>query len=236
MAAPLTVAFDLDGTLVDSATDLIGALNVVLGEAGLAPIALDYARNLVGGGARLMIERGLTFHGRPLIAADIDRMFARFLEHYEAHLADTSTPFPGAAEMLGTLAAQGARLVVVTNKYERYAVKLLELVDLARHFSVIAGPETFGLRKPDPGHLLGAVQRAGGDAAQAVMVGDSFTDVATARAAEIPVIAVSFGYTDIAPHELGADAVVDALGEIPGTIARIRGRPEPRPPAKLAAG
>jgi phosphoglycolate phosphatase len=159
-------------------------------------------------------------------------MLDRFLEHYEAHLADASLPFPGAAEALDALAADGARLVVVTNKYERYATKLLELVALARHFSVVAGPDTFGVRKPDPGHLLHAIRRAGGDSEHAVMIGDSFTDVATARAAQVPVIAVSFGYTDIAPRELGADAVVDALGEIPNAIARIRGRPA----ARLAAG
>jgi phosphoglycolate phosphatase len=232
MAAPLTVAFDLDGTLVDSAPDLLAALNIVLGEAGLAPIAAGYARNLVGGGARLMIERGLTFHGRPVIDADVDRMLARFLEYYEAHLADASVPFPGAAAALNTLTGQGARLVVVTNKYERYAIRLLELVGLAQHFSVIAGPDTFGSRKPDPAHLLDSVRRAGGDAAHAVMIGDSFTDVATARAARIPVIAVSFGYTDIAPRELGADAVVDCLGDVPGAIARVCDRSAPR----LAAG
>jgi phosphoglycolate phosphatase len=228
----LTVAFDLDGTLVDSAPDLLAALNVVLGEAGLAPIASEYARNLVGGGARLMIERGLTFHGRAVVAADVERMLARFLEHYEKHLADTSAPFPGAAAVLETLAAGGARLVVVTNKYERYALKLLQLVDLARYFSVIAGPDTFGVRKPDAGHLLHAVRRAGGDAADAIMIGDSFTDIATARAAQVPVIAVSFGYTDIAPRELGADVLVDSLDEIPDAIARIRNPAA----ARLAAG
>lgn len=210
-----TIAFDLDGTLVDTAPDLLAALNFVLGEEGLEPIEEAQVRNLVGAGARVMIERGLAFHRVPSIASDVDRMFEDFLRFYEKHIADHSRPFPGCAETLDALAAQGARLIVVTNKIERYAVQLLETLALARYFSVIAGPDTFGVRKPDPGHLLRAVERAGGDAAHTVMVGDSITDVNTARAARVPAIAVSFGYRTEKIEELGADYVVDRLDEIP---------------------
>jgi phosphoglycolate phosphatase len=222
-----TIAFDLDGTLVDTAPDLLGALNFVLGEIGLAPLGDHQVRSLVGGGARLMIERGLIFHGVEPQPDKVDRMLADFLLFYERHIADKSRPFPGAAEMLDVFAAQDARLIVVTNKFERYSVQLLNVLGLADRFSVIAGPDTFGLRKPDPGHLLRAVERAEGDAAHTIMVGDSTTDVATARSAKVPVIAVSFGYRDRSAEALGADHVVDRLEEIPAIASRLLVRPSP---------
>jgi phosphoglycolate phosphatase len=221
MASRPTIAFDLDGTLVDSAPDLLSALNVVLHEAGLDPISDNDARGLYGGGARLLIERGLEFHGVHRGVAEIDAMFERFLVYYEDHIADGSTPFPGAIEMLDTLAAKDARLIVVTNKFERFSIKLLKLLGLADRFQVIAGPDTFGVRKPDPGHLLRAVERAGGDPAATVMVGDSITDVSTARAANVPVIAVTFGYRDRSIEALGADEVVERLEQIPAAAARL---------------
>jgi phosphoglycolate phosphatase len=216
-----TIAFDLDGTLVDTAPDLLGALNFVLGEIGLSPLGEDQVRSLVGGGARVMIERGLTVHGIDPQPAEVDRMLADFLRFYERHIADQSRPFPGAAETLDRLAAEGARLIVVTNKIERYSVQLLNVLGLAKRFSVIAGPDTFGVRKPDPGHLLRAVERAGGDPDLTVMIGDSITDVATARAAKVPVIAVTFGYREGSAEALGADHLVDRLDEIPAASDRL---------------
>jgi phosphoglycolate phosphatase len=218
-----TVAFDLDGTLVDSAPDLLAALNTVLSEAGLATLSADDARGLYGGGARVLIERGLAFQGVRPEATVVEQMFARFLEFYEEHIADYSKPFPGAAEMLEQLTAGDAHLVVVTNKYERFAVKLLASLDLASRFAVIAGPDTFGVRKPDPGHLLGAVARAGGNPVRTIMVGDSMTDIATARAAKVPVIAVSYGYRDVEAAALGADRLVDRLDELPAAVAELLG-------------
>jgi phosphoglycolate phosphatase len=221
MAPRPTFAFDLDGTLVDTAPDLLAALNVVLREAGLAPLADEHVRSLVGGGARVMIERGLAHHGMRVAESEIDRMQARFLEHYQDHIADSSQPFPGAAEMLDEVAAQNARLIVVTNKYERYSVQLLKTLGLAPRFAVVAGPDTYGVRKPDPAHLLRAVEQAGGDPTATIMVGDSITDVSTARAAKVPVIAVSFGYRDSSVEALGADAIVHHLSEVPQAAARL---------------
>ena len=218
-----TIAFDLDGTLVDSAPDLLETLNFVLRESELGPITAADARGMFGGGARVLIERGFSFHGLRLPATDVNRMQARFLEYYEDHLADRSLPFPGAAEALDALAAQGARLVVVTNKFERLSAKLLAVLGLAERFAVVAGPDTFGVRKPDPAHLLRAVERAGGDAAATVMVGDSIVDVATARAAKVPVIAVSFGYRDIEADALGADILIDRLEQVPAAVAELLG-------------
>jgi phosphoglycolate phosphatase len=221
-----TIAFDLDGTLVDSAPDLLDTLNLVLRESGFAPLAAADARGMFGGGARVMIERGLSFHGVRPSESDMNRLQARFLEHYEDHLADRSLPFPGATEVLDALAARNAYLVVVTNKFERFARKLLASLGLADRFSVIAGPDTFGVRKPDPAHLLRAVERAGGDPTASIMVGDSVVDVATARAARVPVIAVSFGYRSVEADALGADILVDRLDQVPGAVETLLGRRE----------
>jgi len=218
-----TIAFDLDGTLVDSAPDLLETLNFVLRESELGPITAADARGMFGGGARVLIERGLSFHGVRLPETDVNRMLARFLAYYEDHLADRSLPFPGAAETLDALAGQGARLVVVTNKFERLSAKLLAALGLSEPFAVVAGPDTFGVRKPDPAHLLRAVERAGGDAAATIMVGDSVVDVATARAAKVPVIAVSFGYHSIEAGELGADILIDRLEQVPAAAAELLG-------------
>jgi phosphoglycolate phosphatase len=148
-------------------------------------------------------------------------MQTRFLAHYEDHLADKSVAYPGAADALETLAAQKAHLVVVTNKFERFSVKLLAAVGLAKYFAVIAGPDTFNLRKPDPGHLLRAVEKAGGAASTTVMVGDSAIDVATARAAKIPVVAVSYGYRSVGAEELGADRLVHRMSEVPAAVRAL---------------
>lgn len=224
MSARPTIACDLDGTLVDTAPDLVDTLNFVLEEAGLDPIPYDEARNLVGGGARALIERGLAFEREKLPAREVDRLLARFLVHYEAHLADRSRAFPEVAATLGALAAKGALLVVCTNKLERFSMKLLQALGLAERFAVIAGADTFEVRKPDPGHLLGAVARAGGRSAAAVMVGDSETDVLTARRAKVPVVAVSWGYSRIPAGELGADRLIERMNDLPSAVEELLDR------------
>lgn len=228
MATSPLIAFDLDGTLVDTAPDLIGALNLALGEAGYKPVPFAETRNLVGGGARVMIERGVAIEGARVTSDELDRLLARFMIHYEENLAEQSRPFPGATEMLNRLAASGALLVVCTNKYEGFSVKLLQALGLADRFAFIAGSDTFPMRKPDAGHLLGAVSRAGGHSSKVIMVGDSKTDVATARAANVPVIAVSFGYSDVPAKELGADRLVDRLIDVPGVAAELLNGNAPR--------
>jgi phosphoglycolate phosphatase len=216
-----TIAFDLDGTLVDTAPDLVDTLNLVLEEAGLDTVPYDEARNLVGGGARALIERGLAFEREKLPAREVDGLLARFLVHYEAHLADRSSPFPGVEAVLDTLAAKGALLVVCTNKLERFSVKLLQALGLAERFALIAGADTFEVRKPDPGHLLGTIARAGGRSTAAVMVGDSETDVLTARRAKVPVAAVSWGYSRIPAAELGADRLIERMNDLPAAVEEL---------------
>ena len=213
-----TVVFDLDGTLVDSAPDLVATLNIVFARIGLPPVAYDAARNMVGGGARAMIVRGLKAEGRTLDVAEVDRLVSDFIDHYSVHIADRSRPFPGLEATLDALAARGCRFAVCTNKLEWLAVRLLDALALSERFAAICGGDTFGLQKPDPELLRRTIARAGGDADWAVMVGDSITDIATARGAGVPVVAVDYGYSQTPVTELGADRVVSALSALPNAV------------------
>ncbi len=213
-----TVVFDLDGTLVDSAPDLVAALNVIFGREGLPPVAYNAARKLVGGGARAMIERGLAAEGRKLAAAEVERLVRDFIEEYAAHIADRSRPFPGLEAALEALAAGGCRFAVCTNKLEWLAVRLLGALGLSERFVAICGGDTFGLQKPHPELLRRTIARAGGHCDHAVMVGDSITDIATARAAGVPVVAVDYGYTETPVAEFAPDRVVSRLPDLPDVV------------------
>jgi phosphoglycolate phosphatase len=224
MVAP-TVVFDLDGTLVDSAPDLIATLNIILARTALPPVAYDAARNMVGGGARALIVRGLEAEGRILDVVEIDRMVSDFIDYYAAHIADQSRPFPGLEAALDALTARGCRLAVCTNKLERLAVRLLDALALSERFVAICGGDTFGLQKPDPEMLRRTIARAGGDVRWTVMVGDSVSDIASAHAAGVPVVAVDYGYTATPVTELGADRVISVLSALPDAIFELlRGR------------
>ncbi len=213
---PLTLVFDLDGTLAETAPDLIDALNHVLAADGIAPVPVEAARGLVGAGARALIERGYARAGQALPKPRLDALFGEFLAFYDAHIADKSTLFPGVADCLDRCRAEGWRLAVCTNKLEHSSNLLLEKLGVLDRFAFVCGQDTFGVAKPDPKPLVETVARAGGVIARAVMIGDSVTDIRTARAAGLPVVAVDFGYTDIPVTELGPDRVIshfDALDE-----------------------
>jgi phosphoglycolate phosphatase len=216
--AALTVVFDLDGTLVDTAPDLIETLNVVFGRNGLPPVDYVAARNMIGGGALKMIERALKLEGLPLSARNVDRMFAEFIDYYAGHIADKSQPFPGLDTALDRLAERGCRFAVCTNKLEGLSRLLLDALGLTRRFSAICGQDTFGIQKPDPEFLRRTVRAAGGDIQQAVMVGDSGTDIATARAAAVPVVAVDFGYSETPIGKLGADRLISHFDDLPAAV------------------
>jgi phosphoglycolate phosphatase len=218
---PLTIVFDLDGTLVDTAPDLVATLNVVLARAGLQPVAYADARPMVGGGVRVMVERGINANARLLPTAEIDRLERDFIAHYADHIAVHSQPFDGVEATLEQLAESGCRLAVCTNKLEWLSLRLLDALGLRPKFRAICGADTFGVSKPDPTILNRTIERAGGDRTRAIMIGDSSTDIATARAAGIPVIAVDFGYSDIPVAELKPDRVVSAFSELPETIFRV---------------
>ena len=220
MAAP-TIVFDLDGTLIDTAPDLIATLNVIFAREGLAPVPYEIARNLIGGGAMAMIARGIEAEGRVFPAAKREQLFADFITHYSEHLADRSLPFPGLTDALDALAARGCRFAVCTNKLERLSVLLLGQLKLADRFVAICGQDTFGVQKPDPEILRRTVAAAGGTLQNSIMVGDSNTDIRTARAAGIPVIAVDFGYSERPVAEFRPDRTISHFTELPASIAAI---------------
>lgn len=218
---PLTVVFDLDGTLIDTAPDLVDTLNAILDRKGLSPIPFAHARPMIGGGARRMIERALAAEGLTLPRPEIDRLFADFIDRYAAHIADRSRPFPGLEGALDDIALRGAALAVCTNKLEGLSIRLLDALGLTSRFAAICGPDTFGVQKPDPEILTRTIERAGGHPTRAVMVGDSAIDINAARAANIPVVAVDFGYTEIPPAELGADRLISHFADLPAAVLDI---------------
>jgi phosphoglycolate phosphatase len=216
------IVFDLDGTLIDTAPDLIAALNAVLAKEGLPPVPYDQARILIGGGAKAMLSRGLAADGRDPSTAQLNMLFADFIDHYSAHIADRSRPFPGLEQTLDRLAGDGFKLAVCTNKLEALSRKLLDALDLTPRFAFICGQDTFGKPKPDPETLHKTIVAAAGNAKEAIMVGDSETDVATARAAGVPVVAVDFGYTPRPISEFRPDHVISRFSDLPSVIAAIR--------------
>ena len=195
MSSP-TIVFDLDGTLIDTAPDLVATLNVILTREGLSPLAYNAARNLVGGGAKAMIARGIEVEGRHCPPTRLEELFADFIAHYSEHLTERSQPFPGVTDALNALSEHGYQFAVCTNKLEGLSTSLLKHHGLAERFVAICGPDTFGIEKPDPEILRRTVARAGGTLERAIMIGDSIVDIHTARAAGIPVIAVDFGYSE----------------------------------------
>ncbi len=223
MSAP-TLVLDLDGTLVDTAADLIATLNAILAGEGLAPLAPATAIAMVGHGSRALLASALRANGVEPVSDRLDNLVALFIGHYAAHIADASRPFPGAVAALDRFAAAGWRLAVCTNKFEGLSRQLLAALGLLDRFAAVTGQDTFGVRKPDPRHLLETIRLAGGGVADAVMVGDSIVDVDTAKAAGVPVIAVAFGYSAVPVAELGADRVIahyDELFAAAGDLRRL---------------
>ena len=209
-----TLVFDLDGTLAETAGDLIGSLNVVLASEGIEAVPVAAARSLLGAGGRALIQRGYARAGRDLTPARLDALFVDFLAHYNDHIADNSWLFPGVEACLDRCAAAGWRLAVCTNKMEHSSHLLLGKLGVTQRFAFICGQDTFGVAKPDPKPLIETIRKAGGKTRGAIMVGDSVTDIKTARAAGTPVIAVDFGYTDTPVAELGPDRVISHFDEL----------------------
>jgi phosphoglycolate phosphatase len=221
MTSPRTLVFDLDGTLVDTAPDLINALNFVLDREGLPPVPLASARNMIGAGARKLIERGLELEGRTAGIEDITRLTNDFIDYYAAHIADISRPFEGLEGALDDLATRGYRFAVCTNKLEWLSKLLLDQLGLSARFSAICGADTFGVSKPDPAILRQTVARAGGQLSSAIMVGDAGPDIGVARRAGVPVIGVGFGYTDIPIADLKPDRLINHMNELPAAVESL---------------
>ena len=212
MAAPIVV-FDLDGTLVDTAPDLVDTLNVIFAREGLPPVAYEAARNMIGGGARLMIERGLAAEGRHLHRrARSTGCSADFIAHYAAHIADRSRPFPDLEDALDELAARGCRFAVCTNKLEVAVAPPARCARAHASDSRRSAARTrSACRNPARRPLRRTIGRLGGRLDDAVMVGDSGTDIATARAAGIPVVAVDFGYSETPIREFAPDRIISSF-------------------------
>ncbi len=221
--AGATIVFDLDGTLIDTAPDLARAANVALGAEGRPAVPIESLRGFVGHGGRRLIAEGLEATGGPVPPTRLDALLEIFLAHYSAHIAEDSRPFPGALACLDRLADAGAHLAICTNKREGLARQLFDALDLTARFGAIVGGDTMGVAKPDAAPLLAAIERAGGTRARAVMVGDTPTDVGAARAADVPVVAVSFGYAKGDPAAMGADALIDHFDGLDAAAARLLG-------------
>ena len=217
-----TIVFDLDGTLVDTVGDLIGSLNALLAEHGLAPFAVEDGRRLIGHGVRSLVERAFVERGHPLDGGALDARVDGFTEIYSGRIAQESRPYPGVPEALDALAAAGAALAVCTNKRTALSLALLDALDLTSRFAVVAGGDLIA-QKPDPRILRYAIEQAGGALDRTLYVGDSMVDHATARAAGVPVVGVTFGYVDAPLKAEDFDALIDRFDQLPGVAERLLG-------------
>lgn len=215
------LVFDLDGTLVDTAPDLLGALNAVLTTRGRRPVEASEVGYLVGHGARAMLAEAMQRTGQGVPSEELPPLVDAFILHYRDHLADASRPYPGVASTLEALARAGARMGVLTNKPQVLAEPLLAKLDLARYFPVIHGAGRFSYVKPDARVFHHVLDELGGTGSGTVMIGDSATDVATARAAGAPVVVLSYGYTPEPAHTLGADVVIDDFAQLPRVLEQL---------------
>jgi len=210
--------FDLDGTLIDSAPDITAAVNAALASIALPSIDERTVRDWIGHGSSVLLERALDHHGEARRAADtreIENLLTVFFDHYRQHIADASRPYPGVDDALSRLQARGAGLAVVTNKIADLSHRVLRALTLHHYFNVIVGGDSLPQRKPDAAPALQACRLLGVAPREALFVGDSLTDVMTARNAGCPVVCVRDGYNHGTPADsLGADAVIDSLTEL----------------------
>ena len=212
------VVFDLDGTLADTALDLAAALNHTLGEMGRPPIPAAEVRRMVGHGVRALVQKALAATGETSEAL-IDQGFPIFLYYYERHIADHSTAYDGVDAALDALDTLGVKLAICTNKLEALTLDLVEALGWRGRFAAIVGGDTLPQRKPDPAPIHEAIRRAGGG--RAAFVGDSISDTDAARAAGVPCVALTFGFSDRPADQLGATALIDHWDQLLPTLERI---------------
>lgn len=226
-----TVIFDLDGTMVDTAPDLIRATNHVMAMAGLPAAPPEAVKHAVGSGARAMLAAAFEAAGQPLDGIAFKPLLEAFFDHYSRNIAIDSRPFPGVEDLLAKLRARGVLLGVCTNKREASARLLLKALGLDRHFRAVLGGDTLAVRKPHPGHLLETIAAAGGCRERAVMVGDSAPDIEAARAARVPSVAVRFGYSSEPVEELSPDHIIGDFSELEPILWALLEKPQSSPPS-----
>lgn len=219
-----TLVFDLDGTLVDSLPDLAAATNHALSDLSLPVVPAETLRKTVGFGARRMIVEGLAQTGVRLPEPEVDRLLARFLDYYEPNIARETRPYEGAVAALEGFREAGARLAICTNKRLGLTQHLLQELGIDGLFAAVAGRDSFPVYKPHPDHVRGAIRMAGGDVGNAVMIGDTAIDISAARAAGIPVVGCTFGYSDEPIETLEPDAVISHYSELDAAIRPLLAR------------
>ncbi len=217
----LTVIFDLDGTLVDTAPDLFLSLNHALNKRRIEPADYKDVFGYIGFGARRMIEIALEKRAEIREEAEVDAMLADFLDYYRENICVESSVYDGVRTCLDNLQSHGAVMGVCTNKQEAFAVDLLDQLKMSPYFEAILGSDTLTVRKPDPSHLVETVARAGGKLSRAVMIGDSETDIKTAQAANVPVVAVDFGYTPRPIQHYSPDIVISHYDELLAALKNL---------------
>lgn len=215
------VIFDFDGTLIDSAPDIAKALNHVLAAAGRPVLPLDDVKMMIGDGAPVLVERGFAATGPALTGVALVTQQQQFMAIYADLPADPGCLYPGVIETLIALKAAGHRLGLCTNKPIAITRDLLPLLEMDRLFDAVVGGDTLAQRKPHPAPLLWAMERLGVGADAAVMVGDNANDVATARGAGIPVVAVSYGYPRMPVADLGADIIIDRFADLTEALTHL---------------
>lgn len=210
------VIFDLDGTLINTLPDIMAALNRVMIEEGFEEISPDQGRTLIGGGAYNLIEKAFSAHGAGHSAGKIETAFSKFLAYYDEKPAARSNLYPGVMECLETLTKYRVKMGICTNKPIDLTQKIIACMGIAEYFGgSVLGGDSLNCRKPDPRHLLEVIKLMGIPEHTALMVGDSETDVQTARNAGIPVVAVDYGYTALHPRDLGSDLLISCMRTLP---------------------
>jgi phosphoglycolate phosphatase len=219
------IGFDLDGTLLDTFRDLGAAVNHALVLGGFAEVSVETSKDLIGGGAKIMLARAIEALGG-VPEDEFKRLYKAMLSYYEAHNAVHTVPYPGVREVLAEMAAKGVRMAVVTNKFEAFARNVLTQLDLIGMFETVIGGDSMGkgadgqfLAKPHPAPVLAARAATGGG--RFAFVGDSSYDVRAAKAAGVPVVAAAYGYCDAAPQDLGANAIIQSFAELPAALATL---------------
>ncbi len=220
-AANPVLLCDLDGTLIDSAPDLTAAVGALLAHEGRRPLSVEAIKTMIGDGVPTLIERAFAATGGAPAADELAALVARYMPMYESRMTELTRPYPGALEALRALKEAGWRLAVCTNKPEAPSRAIVAALGFGGLFEALAGGDSFPVKKPDPGHLLGLLGRMGAAPASAVMLGDGQNDVLAARRAGLPMIAVAHGYGRVPAQALGADLVIESFSELPGALASL---------------